>query len=250
MNKTSLPKKITPDPIIQAVIEIRFEPKVQGDAVLHFVSESRIVKDYFGTAQELPIYQLPPPVRNSEPGLRYSPYFHLEGGGGYQGYLLQVGPRAISLVSNAPYKGSEDFLEKTHSLFSSINEHGAIGKVERLGIRYIDFFDLNIFDKLTLSLTIPGHKLQHQSSSVRIEFPKAGSFARILHIMSDAKVASSTDGTEKTGSILDIDAFTDHLPSPFFQQAEALLREGHRAQKDLFFSLLKDEFLASLNPEY
>ena len=250
MNSISLPKKITPDPIIQAVIEIRFEPKVQSDAVLHFVSESRIVKDCFGASQELPIYQLPSPVRNSEPGLRYSPYFHLEGKGGYQGYLLQVGPRAISLVSNEPYKGSDDFLEKTHSLFSSINEHGAIGKVERLGIRYIDFFDFNIFDKLQLSLTIPGHELEHQSSSVRIEFPRTGSFARTLHVVSNAKVASSKDGTEKTGSILDIDAFTDQLPSSFFQKAEELLKEGHLAQKELFFNLLKDDFIKTLKPEY
>ena len=36
----------------------------------------------------------------------------------------------------------------------------------------------------------------------------------------------------------------------FFQEVDALLEQGHDTQKDLFFRLLKPEFLATLNPVY
>lgn len=245
-----LPKKITPDPIVQAVIEIRFEPKVQADAVFHFVSESETVKTCFGNLSTLPVYELPAMVRKNEPGLKYSPYFQLEGLKEYIGYTLQVGPRVLSLVTNGSYKGSKDFLPKTSKLFSSVYNHGAIGKVERLGVRYIDFFEVNIFDHVKLKIDFPEQSVEHKNSSIRLEFPVKDGFIRTLHLASNMMVNLVKEQNGKKGSILDIDSYTESLPTSFLSDPEPLLLKGHFAQKELFYSLINEEFLRSLKPEY
>ncbi len=58
----------------------------------------------------------------------------------------------------------------------------------------------------------------------------------------------------RVGSIIDIDmsnsGVSTQTSKQFFQEVDALLEQGHDTQKDLFFRLLKPEFLATLNPVY
>ena len=52
----------------------------------------------------------------------------------------------------------------------------------------------------------------------------------------------------KKGSVIDIDTYIEN--SNIKNNMKELIEEGHIAQKELFFSLLKPEFLQELNPEY
>jgi len=58
----------------------------------------------------------------------------------------------------------------------------------------------------------------------------------------------------RVGSIIDIDMSNlevdGQTSKQFFQEVDALLERGHDVQKDLFFNLLKPEFLSTLNPVY
>ena len=58
----------------------------------------------------------------------------------------------------------------------------------------------------------------------------------------------------RVGSIIDIDMSNTEVggqtSKQFFQEVDALLERGHNTQKDLFFNLLKPEFLVTLNPVY
>lgn len=245
-----LPIKITPDCILQAIIEIRFEPKVQEDAVFHFINESNVVKESFKFLSNTPIYELPPQIRNNELGFRFSPYFSLEGKGNFSGYNLQVGPRVLSLVTDGEYQGSELFLERANELLVSVGKQNVIRHVERLGIRYIDLFESNIFGSVKLQITLPGKDIDHSNSSLRLQFPEQNGFTTVLVLGSKARVESVKDKSEKNGSLLDIDCFSESIPSDFLSNPKSLLKTGHIEQKSLFFSLLKEDFLQSLNPQY
>lgn len=249
MIKTELPSKITPDPIMEAVIEVRFVPKVDPDAVFHFAKKSKFISDYFEKEEELPIYQLPPSIRNTEPGLKYSPYFRLKGKQSYSDYLCQIGPRVFSIVTAGDYKGSADFLQKATDLFASLQTYVEVDKVERLGIRYIDFIEGNVFRQIKLNLTLPGIDLNLENSSVRVELPKSGRFGLTLQLASNAKVNSKKDGKEKTGSVLDIDAYTSDINGEWVSGLESVLKEGHHAQKSFFFALMNDEFWKTVERE-
>jgi hypothetical protein len=41
-----------------------------------------------------------------------------------------------------------------------------------------------------------------------------------------------------------------HSLEGFFKKKEQILKEIHDNEKELFFSLLKDEFVETLNPKY
>lgn len=250
MSKSKLPSKITPDPIIEAVIEVRFAPAVDPDAVFHFAKKSKIITDYFEKEEELPIYQLPPSIRNSEPGLKYSPYFRLKGRQQFSDYLCQIGPRVFSIVTAKEYKGSSDFLEKATTLFSSLQTSVDIERVERLGIRYIDFIEGNVFKQIKLSVSLPETELSYENSSFRLELPKQGRFGLTLQLASNAKVTVKKEGREKIGSVLDIDAFTTEINGEWASGLEQVLKEGHLAQKSFFFGLMNDEYWKTVKVEY
>jgi len=249
MSETKLPKKITPDPIIEAVIEVRFVPKVDPDAVFHFASKSKIVTDYFEKAEELPIYQLPPSIRNNEPNFKYSPYFRLKGRQSYSDYLCQIGPRCLSIVTAGDYKGSPDFLGKAYELFYSIQSNDVVGEVERIGVRYIDFIEGNVFKKIKLNVSLPSVSLSHDNSSVRLELPKSGKFGLTLQLASGASVKDKKSGKDKSGSVLDIDAYTTEISGDWVARLEETLKEGHHAQKNCFFSLMSDDYWKTVKVE-
>ena len=52
------------------------------------------------------------------------------------------------------------------------------------------------------------------------------------------------------GSVIDIETVLENNIDDFFGQMKELVEEGHVEEKKLFFSLLKPEYLETLNPEY
>ena len=52
------------------------------------------------------------------------------------------------------------------------------------------------------------------------------------------------------GLLIDIDTFVEKDLADFFEQKKDLIEEGHLEEKRLFYGLLKDNFLKSLNPTY
>ena len=51
-------------------------------------------------------------------------------------------------------------------------------------------------------------------------------------------------------SVIDIDTFLEEENINFFENMEMILGKGHEFEKEMFFGLLKEEFLNSFNPEY
>lgn len=250
MIKKRLPKKITPDPIVEAVIGIRFVPAVDPEVVFHFAKQEGLLKDCFGDVEELPIYQLPPSIRNTEPDFKYAPYYRLKGKGEFSDYLVQIGPRVLSIVTAGAYTGSEDFLAKACRLFSSLQSLKIIDKIERLGIRYINFFEENIFNNINLNLSLPRYDLFHENTSVQMELPKEGRFGLTLRLATAAKVYLKKTNEEKLGSVLDVDAYTTDLDDNWVRNLGDLLKEGHLVEKSFFYELITDDFLQSFKVEY
>jgi uncharacterized protein (TIGR04255 family) len=55
---------------------------------------------------------------------------------------------------------------------------------------------------------------------------------------------------QKVGSIIDIDTSISDFSVDIFSMSPELVDAAHSEEKQLFFSLLKEDFLESLNPEY
>lgn len=243
LEKVKLPKNINPCPILEAVIEFRFESPFPHDAIFGVVY-NEFKNDYpKDSLQELPILQLPEAVRSQDPALRFKPYYKIFSKD--KKYLFQIGARVFSLINLNPYYGWTAFSDRVKDLIGRIKEMSIVGTYTRVGIRYINGFDFNILKKVNLSLDMAKEQLLELDTTIRMDVP-SGKFISTLQVINNAQIKKA-EGISSKGSIIDIDTY---IESPK-EDIIGIVEQGHLEEKKLFFTLLKEEFIKEeLNPEY
>jgi uncharacterized protein (TIGR04255 family) len=239
-------KKITPCPILESVVEVRFESELPSDAIFGIIYSK--FKKELPVVKKLPILQLPEQFRSSDPALQYKPHYQIHD----DQFIMQIGPQAVSLINKpqkiGDYVGWEDgFSAKLKESFQTINELGVFSKITRLGIRYTSFFELNIFEKINLTIDMSGKQIQSEETTLRTVI-KSDSFCSTLIINNKAEVSVGEDKLE--GSVLDIDTVTESNDGIVIGELNDLIEVGHTKEKYLFWNLLTPEFQEELNPEY
>jgi len=233
-----LPKKITPCHIKDAIIELRFETSMPPDAIFGVIYQE--IKDDFPKLENLPITQLPEQMRK-DINLLYKAYYKLTN----KNFVFRVGPKMVSVSNIEEYAGWNNFSKKFYKCYSKIEKLKIIDKIVRLGMRYIDFYEFDIFDKVNLNINKENQPLQSNDIFIRTLLER-GRFKQTLQVSNNAEMQLKL-GLKK-GSVIDIDTYIEN--SNIKNNMKELIEKGHIAQKELFFSLLKPEFLQELNPEY
>lgn len=232
-----LPNKITPDPIIEATVEFRFSSNVNENAVFPLLYAQ--LQNDFKTVEQLPILQLPEQIRKSDPNLLNKPHYKISN----DTITLLIGPNVFAVSSVQNYIGWDRFSNEIFSVFKLIGQTSVIKDVNRIGLRYINFFNFNIFEKINLNISLNNKEIDYRNSALRTQIP-------IDIFNANLQVANNASFNNKTGSVIDIDVlFEKRLP---FQDKNFynILNDAHNSEKELFFSLLKIEYLNSLNPIY
>ena len=238
-----LPKKIDPCPIVEAVVEIRFESNFPKEAVFGILYN--VIKTKFQAVEELPILQLPGNILANDPKLTFKPHYRLK----KDNFILQIGPRVVSLSSVSPYSGWKVYYEELKDFIDKINSSEVISNVFRLGIRYINFFeDINIFESLELKIFKEGNPILNDKMFFNT-IHEEDKYSCDLKIQSADSVVIG-GGNPQKGSIIDIDIFMDKVEIPVLNSEESLISEGHNIEKRIFFELLSPSFLETLNPQY
>ena len=232
-----LPKNINPCPIVDALLEVRFTSTINANAVFGLIY-SVLQKD-FQKVETLPILQLPDVVRASDPNLKYKPYYKISN----ENFVIQIGPDVILISSFPRYLGWEIFSKIIFDVLTKIEQIGIINVIERIGIRYINFFENNIFEKINLKVSIGSNDVLCKNTIIRTEIEQ-GEYSSTLQVANNAIING------KIGSIIDIDTFATKNLVTFFSKKNELINAGHLKEKELFYSLLSSEFLSTLNPTY
>ena len=237
----SLPKKINPCPIVEAIFEVRFKPSFPENAVFG------ILYKQFGDEQlnfvELPILQLPPVLKKTNPSLHYSPHYKAQ----KDNFVLQIGPRAVSISNVEEYKGWSAFSKKIYEVYSQVEVSKVIDSIERLGLRYISVLEgTNIFEDSNFSISLKEKPINRKTDiTTEVSVNKA---VCTLRVTSDAEVSVGAQKKKVFGSVIDIDTVVDLSDFEGVQQAT---EHAHNVEKEIFFSeILKEEFIETLNPEY
>jgi uncharacterized protein (TIGR04255 family) len=129
------------------------------------------------------------------------------------------------------------------------NQTEIAAKITRVGLRYTSFFSRDIFPDLLLRISVEDKVLAGEEIFLRTVL--AGKNCKSL-LQIQNRVALVTNPREN-GSVIDIDSFITETPEKkeeFQEFLESFLEDAHQTQKDLFFSLLKPDFLQTLNPSY
>ncbi len=237
-----LPLSIQPCPIVDALVEIRFVAKVNPNAVFGLVYGA-LINDYPGNIQNLPIMQLPEAVRNSDPTLRYKPLYRLVN----KDVIIQIGPDVLSVSSPLPYIGWGLLKSHVVKIINLINRAGIIDHVVRLGLRYINFFDIDMLSHVTMTFDMTeGYKIQNLQIATSV---KDSTFENTIQF-SNSSILNINRSDEKRGSIIDIDTFKNYSGNLFLSNIEEEIEDAHKSEKTLFFSLLDPGFIETLNPQY
>jgi len=236
-----LPIRIEKCPIVDAIFEIRFTSNIYSSAVFGLIYN--ILKDNYPEVVKLPILQLPEELRENDPNLRFKPTYKAAG----DGFIIQIGPEVFSITSEIPYVGWKRFSAEIENILKSIFEQDVIKRVHRLGLRYINHFNTDIFNNIKLNVLIDNKERALKNTVFRTEIEK-GDFLSTLQIANN--VGNATDKRERNGSILDIDVFKIFDDDSFEDNFMKLINEAHYSEKRLFFELFTEKFLNSLNPVY
>lgn len=240
----TLPKKIAPCPIIESVVEIKFESNLPPEVIIGILYQAFSSK--FTKVDKLPILQLPEAIRLSDPNLVFQPYYRMTN----QNFAFQFGAKVITLNNSGTYIGWSAFYPKLIETINDVVKSGIIKNVLRFGIRYINFFEkMDIYKNITLEVKMSGTSLDTPQLLTRAELTR-GEFTGVLQVTNNADILISPSKAPRKGSVIDIDIGynkSDNIASIDFPK---LLNESHEEEKKLFFELLKPDFLKTMNPEY
>jgi uncharacterized protein (TIGR04255 family) len=242
IDRTKLPVHIESCPIVDALVELRFEANVNSNAVFGLIYGA-LMKLYPGNVVNLPIMQLPEAVRMSDPTLKFKPLYRIDN----KNVLIQIGTDVISISSPLPYIGWEAFKKHVIEIINLIHKDNIIKRVVRFGHRYVNFFASDLLDKITMSFQMTdGYAIQNLIITTQV---KDTDFNNTVQFSNNAVLNIGTPN-RKDGSIIDIDTFRDYSDEYFLKNIETEIEKAHQCEKTLFFSLLKPAFIDSLNPQY
>ncbi len=240
-----IPIRLAVCPIEEAVYEVRFQSKFPSDAVFGIFYQV-LNRTFVGaTLTPMPILQLPEAVRQSDPNLQYQAHHRLQKGN----LSISVGPRVIIFSNQKPYVGWNTWRAFIAESLNGLVSLQVFEGIERTGLRYINVFDGSLLNKTNVSLNVIDTTISDQSTTLRSEF-NDGEYIKILQIANSVSITAG----EKSfiGSATDIDILSnakhtnDEFGNIFIQKLDA----SHDKVKELFFNLLKQDFIDTLNPIY
>lgn len=242
----NIPRKISPDNLKDTLVQVIFNSGVSPELILgsfnHLFSDLYSFKTTSPKKRDLKI--------TGTEGIIFEPIekgFFLDKS---ERIKLDISGNAIVFNTYQGYILWENYFPVIEETIVKLFSFGIIKEVTRIGIRYISQFDnVNLFDSLNLnlSLNIPNSSLE--STQLRTELNE-NDFKIILTLINKINQIQGQHVSGLNASIIDIDVI--QLPNALLDSNSTLaaINSGHIKQKETFFSLLKPEFLASLNPEY
>ncbi|MGO9199161.1 MAG: TIGR04255 family protein [Limisphaerales bacterium] len=235
-----LPKSINPCPIREAVAEVRFESSVPADAVFGIAYQS--LKNDFPEVNVLPITAIPADIRNADRDFAFQPHYMLRA----DAWTVLVGPKVISVGMRKVYPGWAVLSQRIKATLHQLHGTGIVKRAVRLGLRYISFFAFDIYPQLLLRITVNNESWDGEETLFKTVLCSHG----CKNLLQIGKGLALVDKPGETGSIIDIDSFTTETEGEFGRVLERFLEGAHLSEKELFFTLLKPDFLATLNPVY
>lgn len=243
-----IPVRLKKEPLLEVIWEIRFSgvQSLVADLLPGMLFKSFPGK--YGKVSKLPVADIPAPVVERDPNLRYLPKILLEGAD----QAIQIGDRVISLTRRRPYSGWATFSNDIQELAKAVQETVLIDRLERFSLKYIDLIELEKpvgLAHLNLSLKMGEYELADRSVQLRTEIKK-NDLIHIIQIISPAEVGLPGVEGRLKGVLVDIDSIRPMADGESWDVLYQRLDEVHMSCKKMFFNILKPETIEALEPEY
>lgn len=246
-----VPLRLKQEPLLEAIWEQRFELQQGASGEILGGVLYQALRGEFPRIVRLPASDIPKPIREADPRLRYLSTLRLETAADIP-LAVHIGERTVSLNNRRPYQGWQEFSRRIRDLAQLLQGTGLFQSTERFSLRYIDLLELHAppsLAGLALELQLADRDLTTLPVYLRTELHDAP-FFDVVQIGSPAEVAMP-GGDRRSGTIIDIETVrtVGAIEDPW-RALESELDEAHDRTHRLFFALLTDEALARLGPVY
>jgi uncharacterized protein (TIGR04255 family) len=163
---------------------------------------------------------MPEFIRLQDPELKYQPYYKLLD----DNFWVQIGSNVISISNVETYAGWDTFSQRVKEVIRYLSDSKIVTKITRFGIRYIDFFKLDIFEKINLKITLNENLFLAERISFQSSIIKDNS---LINLQISNNVNVSMNGIDSMGSIIDIDTYVNDLGLNFLNQENDILEISH-----------------------
>lgn len=237
-----LPRRINPDAILEAIIEVRFELQTLPEIFLGQLLSSPALAGL--RPVRLPQADIPAAARESDANFRYQPSYQLEG----EQELIRIGSSMLSIHRLPPYCGWEKFLPRAAQIVGACWDGCGRPSLTHCGLRYInalrsDTHGVRTIEDLNLSVSIAGEALVDVTVSYTdTQLPGTRALVRVAsqnHVQGELP--------KNTTFIVDIDVQTED--ASLLTDDKSLLgwlEPAHKLEKQLFFNLLPDRIVEEL----
>lgn len=247
-----IPKKITPDSIIKAVIEIRYNSHVPFEVLLGILVSS-FPNNYKYTNRQInnPLVGVENSFVTSEIVVNLNNRILLYN----ENISVEFRPNSLIFTCLGRYIGSEIFIPEIERALLHMCKTRGIQQFTRVGLRYVtEYPNQDIRKSIKFDFTFGLPEIESLTTSFRSEFPY-GQCMVILNLTNNVpNLKQHKSGSEDVThtSVIDIDVIKGGLKILATEVSSLIehIKEVHRAEKTLFFSMLRPEFLETLKPEY
>jgi uncharacterized protein (TIGR04255 family) len=235
MRRKNLPNKVSPNPLLNSIVEIRFESNLQSDQLLNFYL-NHFREDF----PEILDHKLEP---SGKPHRAKYHFFN-------EKFSILLGCDVIAFENRGDYMFWANYFPLIKDNLLKLNKACEISKIDRVGIRYISFFENEVVsqDSLLVDNSFSFDGYERPDHFFRAAYSKEG--VTIL-VQIPRNVVVEENERKRTGILIDIDVSKEqNIPQQIGQEFFDLIDFLHVEEKAMFFSLLSDTFLETLKPEY
>lgn len=240
-----LPSKLKHDAIVEALLEIRFDTPAVLEVLYGRLAD---LPSWRGFVQHrLPTADIPAPIRNLDPQLRFAPSFELREPNGQRS--IRIGPQAVSYHRGAPYVGWDRFQPELFEVVDQLFAKAGGLTIHRLGLRYLNALTkgqhgLSGVSDLNMRLYVAEEQLV---GALNVNFTK--------DVFPETKCTVRVATTEfvhgrlpqDTAAYVDVDVYTnDGFRTDEAAAVKQWIASAHQQEKRAFFGLLPPKIIEAL----
>lgn len=239
-----IPYKLGKCPIVEAILEVRFNPTVDHNTVFPILYGA--FREDFPSIEQL-ISPLPGMPIPGFPDMSLQPHYRLKHKEDAN-VLIQIGPRILTINMAPTYEGWDVFYKYAVKYITVLNDANIVSTVDKVGYRVINFFKENVFQnsRLNLRVTLGDSEIPYRETSVRTIFEDGG-ITSVVNIMNNGQLNRGMN--VQRGSIIDVDTFTLNCAN-FMLDFRTRINEVHDAEKQVFFPILSTDYITTFEPSY
>lgn len=251
-HKMPLPRKITPERIRDAIVQLYFETEIPFEPLIGyfyaFLSEAGFSYTNRPVRPKHFLQQGTQALPNTFDIALVPQYF-------FSNEIIRFQVSDGSLVFNCTdtYPGWRLYFEQIQSVIGLLLEKQVVGSFKRVGLRYIsEFPNIDILEQTNFTVELSGLNETITSGNFRVEWTKA-QYRFIVNLATKFPIQPlvvEVEGKASFTSLIDIDVIQEGFSTNETEVLFPIIDGIHQQQKEQFFGLLKPDFLESLNPEY